>query len=334
MTYLSFNNLVYGHTYTATLMNEDYNENYSNIVELKGLKLTSTTGNYPPKIVTYPTEPFTFQEGQTNEYVLTATDLEGDNITYSLLENLPKGMIFKEDSVIWTPVVGDVGLHKFTLVLSDGVNRDTIPLEFDVRALGTQTLSMGFSSQKLYEGDNMMINVSDENSTSDEIEVKLANYNTEEQITTKGISVGKGKYIVDFNLSAITSSDLTVSDGDTIVVVYETGQEAYFDVAFFSAKPQITDNIVPTTITDLAVKEVDSDSLVISFTVPTDAMDNGNTSKPWVYDLRYNHSDIQSEVEYVSSFSIIVNEIAEIGTTQEVKIAKSTLENFDLNAQT
>ena len=56
----------------------------------------------------------------------TATDLDGDDLTYSIIENIPGLDIFKEQGLLsWIPDESQIGTHTITIEVSDGNETDS-----------------------------------------------------------------------------------------------------------------------------------------------------------------------------------------------------------------
>jgi hypothetical protein len=73
-------------------------------------------------------------ENQTLTFTVTATDLDGDPITYSIWD-IPEGATFADQTFTWTPVDGQVGTYNVTFIASDGKTQTTQTIIITVNAI-------------------------------------------------------------------------------------------------------------------------------------------------------------------------------------------------------
>ncbi|EMI16227.1 SxtP, partial [Rhodopirellula maiorica SM1] len=76
--------------------------------------------------------PFTVSPGEQTQTQLSATDADGDNLTFSILahQSLPKVTVSPQGLLTFSPTPDDVGQYQITASVSDGTASDTI--EFTV----------------------------------------------------------------------------------------------------------------------------------------------------------------------------------------------------------
>jgi hypothetical protein len=329
-----FTDLKRGHSYQLSLVNVSTDNQYSHKVMLSSVKYLSPDGNNPPVVQNFSGKPYLFKEGKMIGYSVKAIDPEGGVVSYSILENMPKAMFLINDSLKWCPQVGDAGNYRFHLVVSDGNNNDTLLIKCDVMECYRKPVKVEFPTANLFEADNMFVSITDEYSDSQEIPVKLMNKRTRDSISIKAYRTDEGKFTGNFQLSYQRRSLLPVSDGDTIYAIYIKDNTVYWNYAYYNKTPQIVDHIAPGTISDLKAIDLNSDSLLLVFTVPSDQMDNGTVTSPWVYDIRYSYTNLNSEDVFLKSLNLENYEVGKYGTKDTVVILKKTLYDFDKNSCT
>jgi len=87
-------------------------------------------------------------EGSLLEFQVSATDLDGDPITYSV-QDLPDGATFQNQTFTWTPTASDVGDHQLTFIASDGSLSDSEEIVITVRLDEEITLKIRFNTNKV-----------------------------------------------------------------------------------------------------------------------------------------------------------------------------------------
>jgi hypothetical protein len=302
-TVLKFNELIPGHRYVIRAVNFNTLFGYSAVATLPEFAFNRSQGNKSPVWAGAPYKQFRFKEYRMNRYGLDIVDPEGSPVNLEFVENLPKTMILKGDSVLWYPNPGDKGVYSFHAIASDGINRDTILLSMLVDPISQEDVSLTFPSSNLYEADMMFLQIEDHQSDLDSIRFTLMNWNTRDSAVLYAQRTGAGKYISSFELSFERRSEFSVHDGDTIVAFYTKDASEYAAFAFFNVNPQVIDNIPPDNITDLRISPIDgTKKVMLIFTVPYDRLGNNSIlSNPWVYELRYNFLNLTTEDDYEES---------------------------------
>ncbi|RBW51404.1 putative Ig domain-containing protein [Marinobacter sp. F3R11] len=86
--------------------------------DIQDFSLQVTTGNQSPVIESIPSTAT--RAGQPYYYTVSATDADGDSLTYSLTQ-APVGMVISSaGQVSWTPTTEQVGAHGVTISVTDG----------------------------------------------------------------------------------------------------------------------------------------------------------------------------------------------------------------------
>lgn len=275
---VSFREVSPGHKYSLSAVNYGSENGYSKKTTLPDFIFNRATGNLAPVWSGAPYNQFRFRECEIARYGLNISDPEGRPVTLKFLENLPKSMLLKNDSIIWGPNIGDKGIYTFHAVISDEINSDTVMLQLMEAPFTSDEVSISFPTKNLYEGDNMFINVEDYETSADSLLISLLNYRTLndsilDSTQLKAYRVANGKFMASFDLSIKKRFDtnIEIGNGDTIIAIYRKGQEEYVSYAIYDSIPQIIDNKAPDAVNDLKVYPVDkSGNIMLTFTVPKD----------------------------------------------------------------
>ncbi len=327
-----FTGLIRGDEYQVECYNVNTEGEYSSTTILSDVVVEAEKGKNTPKMDNYQ-DKYEFREGSYSGFPIEVSDLDGDEVSYSIIENMPKTMELQNDSLVWCPQIGDAGSYDFHLVLTDGTNSDTLELNMSVKNCAAKSVDLQFASRELYESDNMFVTVHDESKDDATLHVVLMNGSTGDTVGVTGYNVGGNDFIAYFQVSETRRSALSVSDGDSIVAVYGSGTTAYLNYAIYNATPQITDNVPPSAITDLKAYDYNRDSVMLVFTVPADTRDDDATEyDPWVYDVRYSYSDITSEETYVASLNFEKYDVKESGSIDTVYLKKDLIDSYDVNS--
>jgi PKD repeat protein len=88
----------------------------------KTVTITVTKPNSPPVLATIGDK--SIAENQLLTFTISATDPDGDTITYSA-GGLPSGASLTDQTFTWTPTVGQAGRYEVTFTASDGQAQDS-----------------------------------------------------------------------------------------------------------------------------------------------------------------------------------------------------------------
>ncbi len=102
--------------------------------------ITVVAGNHPPVLA--PAGPFSVQETSSLTFVLSATDADGDSLTFELTP-LPDGATFAGAQFAWTPAVGQAGNYVLHATVRDpfgGTDTETISIAVSYLPGGTDSL--------------------------------------------------------------------------------------------------------------------------------------------------------------------------------------------------
>jgi len=259
--------------------------------------LNSGLRNNPPYFEMYPDSTWIFIEGTTSEYALSASDADGDALTYGIVEDT-LGMTLDGDNVSWTPTAGQTGVFDIQFTVTDGSAYDTVHQYMIVYNEQQMRIALSFSSVNLYESDNMFIKVKNYHQTGNEVNITLTNLTTSGQTEVSCRKVNDFDFIGQFKLSFPGRSELPVNNGDTIEASYSYGDSLYTAKACYDSLPQPSDVTPPAQINDLAVVNLGHNTIELVWTA------TGNdqyTGKAYRYDIRYHFDTIATEDDYLVS---------------------------------
>ncbi len=142
-----------------------------------------------------PISNATVEVGENLNFTITASDVDGDNLTYSA-SCLPAGATLNNESGFfnWTPTTGQEGVYNITFNVSDGMFNDSETANISVikKSSSTENNSMNLSG-RVY--DNRLRESS-----------PAGVFGNDSYIDVGGMSTGRYRDIMWFNLSGYTSS--------------------------------------------------------------------------------------------------------------------------------
>jgi hypothetical protein len=100
----------------------------------KTITITVNNVNRPPVLVTIGNK--SVNENSTLSFSISATDADGDPITYSA-QNLPSGATFVGQTFSWTPNYNQAGSYQVTFIASDGLLQDSETITINVYSADT-----------------------------------------------------------------------------------------------------------------------------------------------------------------------------------------------------
>ena len=98
-------------------------------------------------------------EGGSLSFTISATDVDGDAITYSAT-GLPTGASFSSQSFSWTPGYDQAGTHEVTFTASDGEAQDSETITITVANMNRAPVLASISDQAVNEADVLSFGIS------------------------------------------------------------------------------------------------------------------------------------------------------------------------------
>ncbi len=229
------------------------------------ITVTSTTTNAAPVLSAIGGK--STQENQRLAFSISATDTDGDSITYSA-SNLPSGASFSGQNFAWTPGYDQAGNHQVTFVASDGRDQDSEAVTIVVTNTNRPPSLSNIGDRSVDEESLLTFTVSGSDPDDDSLAYSASSLPSGATFTSGRFSwtpaAGQtGSYDVTF-----VASDGQLQDTETItVVVVEVGPDNTAPVVA-RRSPEATsiqvpvNNLVKLHVTD-AGRGVDPASVVI-----------------------------------------------------------------------
>ncbi|MBI9031714.1 carboxypeptidase regulatory-like domain-containing protein [bacterium] len=237
--------------------------------------------------------------------ILSANDLDSNNLSF-YLNNAQAGMSIVGSNFNWTPSPEQNGYYIQEIVVSDGVNQDTLQQQIFVYTEEQAEIKVDFSSFNLYEDDNMYIKISNLFCEDDTQTVNIRNNRTNQVAAVTCRRVNKFEYIGKFSLSVVNRTSIEVTDGDAITANYDYNGTSYSNRSIYDSNPQPSDEIAPSAIADLTAEALSGNRVKLSWTAPGD---DGNVGNAYKYDLRYSFTNISNDESYLTAnlISSVIN---------------------------
>lgn len=157
-------------------------------------------------------------------FTATATDPEGDPLTYSLdATSLGQGMTIGSSTGIfsWTPGENQDGVHTVSITVSDGVNTDEETISITINEVNTSPTLANVSNQTIMEGEKLELTFV---ATDDDLPANTFTYSLD------AISVGKGMSVnVSTGLFSWTPGNDDAGAHDVMVTVSDGSASASVD---------------------------------------------------------------------------------------------------------
>ncbi len=273
---------------------------YSQRSNVVNFVITNAKGNNPPYFNMDKDSAFVFVVEENKDFYLQAEDTDGDDLTFSIVDNALM-IDIQGNQLSWTPTYDDKGVHHISLVVSDGLDTDTISQRLIVYTQEQVMVSLAFNSVNLYELDNKFIIIRNFKNSEDIQYVTLTNLRTQQETEIACRRVNEFEYKGQIFLSYKNRSEIPVQDGDTIQAKYVYDDYEYSAYAYYSSNPQPVDNIPPGEITDLSVERLLANQVLLRWTATGN---DGDEGRAYLYDIRYDYQPIETEAVYFTAHMI------------------------------
>jgi len=317
----------------ATYSNEDDNSSFeSNSVNV--IFSSSSKDNNVPYFTMKPDSIFTFVVGEFKEYEFSAFDLDGDALTYDIIDK-PAEMSIIGDKFNWSPLEDDMGVYNLKFTVTDGIAIDSIYKELIVYNETQTEIELLFSSRNLYKDDILFVKVSNLLDTASTAVASYINPFTNEAIQVALRRADEFNYIGRVNLpdfptnSPIPPYDPINYEDYPIVLSYTYEGVTYTTSAFFNPNPQGVDTTPPADITDLVATKLPDNKVLLKWTAQGD---DGSFGEALYYGLKYNYTGILNESDYSNATTIgQINYPSVAGSTDSTIIDLTQLLNSSGN---
>lgn len=106
--------------------------------------------------------------GQTLTFTVTATDPNGDPLTFSAA-GLPTGATFSNQTFTWTPASDQIGVHQVTFTVTDGSAEDSETITITVERQNAAPVLVGIGGKNASENQTITFTISATDADSDAI---------------------------------------------------------------------------------------------------------------------------------------------------------------------
>ncbi|MBV7328603.1 hypothetical protein KFU94_10140 [Chloroflexi bacterium TSY] len=272
-----------------------------------GVRFTkSTVTNTPPVLAPIPNQ--TVNEGENLSVTLTASDADGDNLTFTS-SNLPTGAILANTgttsaTLTWQTDFNDAGVYVVDVMVEDQgtppasasssltitVNDVNAPPVFDLAGL---TLTIN-------EGDVTTTTLTASDADGDNLTFTSSNLPTGASLANTGTTSATLTWQTDFNDAGVYVVDIMVEDQGTppasassslTITVNDVNTPPVFDLAGLT----LTINEGDVTTTTLTASDADGDNLTFtSLNLPTGAnlANTGTTSATLTWQTDFNDAGV------------------------------------------
>jgi len=151
-------NLSYNTTYTITIGTEAEDLAGNNLEAVYSWNFTTAPYNNPP--ILSPIGNKTVNEGNLLEFTVSASDPDGDNLTYAV-SNLPEGASFVNQTFRWTPSYDQAGTYEVTFSVEDGRGgKDTETIFIIVKDVNRAPILAPIGNKTVDEGSLLEFTIS------------------------------------------------------------------------------------------------------------------------------------------------------------------------------
>ena len=239
------------------------------------LARTSATDNTPPVFTSTPSEQIAFWF--TYSYEITATDADGDPISYSLLTDLPRGASFDPETRVleWVPNFSHLGFHSIVLQADDGKGGTALQayvLEVTVPTNDDPPLhNIFFPEPDPNEPPEFTTTPPEQVILGEEYTYDAQAIDADEDPLTYSLLVAPENAQIDRNSGVITWNPTTEDIGTVTIVLQVADGKGGVDVQAYQLEinnpPQ--ENFL--TINDVTITEGDSETSLAEITVSLNA---------------------------------------------------------------
>jgi hypothetical protein len=156
-------------------------------------------------------------EGQSLSFTVSATDADGDPITYSV-QNSPTEATFVNQIFTWTPTSGQAGIYLVRFIADDGQSQASQTVIITVNSVNRPPVLAAIGNKSVDEGQSLSFTVSATDADNDLVAYSVQNLPTGASFANRVFTwtpnySQAGTYSVIFS-----ASDGTASDSQTITI--------------------------------------------------------------------------------------------------------------------
>ncbi|HEY5503853.1 MAG TPA: putative Ig domain-containing protein, partial [Sedimentisphaerales bacterium] len=208
-------------TYQVTFIASDGNAQGSETITITVSIVGST--NRPPVLAAIGNK--SVNENSTLSFSISATDADGDPITYSA-QNLPSGATFVGQTFSWTPDYNRAGTYQVTFIASDGKAQDSKTITITVNNVNRPPVLATIGNKSINEKSTLSFSISATDADSDPITYSAQNLPSGATFVGQTFSwtpdyIRAGTYQVTF-----IASDGQAQDSKTITITVNKANQA------------------------------------------------------------------------------------------------------------
>ncbi|MHC4213354.1 MAG: putative Ig domain-containing protein [Planctomycetota bacterium] len=271
-------------------------------------QITITVNNVNRDPVLASISDTSVNEIESLNLALSATDADGDTITYSS-PDLPSGAVLSGSSFTWTPGYAQAGSYTVTFTASDGTAQDSEQVSITVNNVNRTVVLDEIGGKSTYADDSLDFTVSATDPDGDTIIYSASNMPTGATFTNRVFSWTPennqaGSYSVLFS-----ASDSLLSDSETVTIVVTA------------------DNSAPVVTT--CSPEADAVQVVLNSMVSLHIIDSGKGVNPASVTIKLNGNTIYTgdTAKYTSAYGNCYR--AGTGSDYQYNYQQTTMFDFD-----
>lgn len=186
--------------------------------DIEGLTITVNNVNRDPLLA--PIGNKVVNEGQTLSFTVSATDPDGDILSYSI-SGLPSDAVFNQNTFTWTPSYNQAGSYNVTFTVSDGSASDFETVVITVQKINRAPVLDAIGDKSVSENETLSFSITAIDPDGDQIEYFAQNLPvgallTQNIFTWTPAAGQAGTYQVSF-----VASDGQAGDSETITITVD-----------------------------------------------------------------------------------------------------------------
>ncbi len=221
------------------------------------------------------------QENQTLSFSVSATDADGDSLTYSA-SGLPSGAGFSSQSFSWTPSYDQSGTHEMTITVSDGSAQDSETISISVTNVNRAPTLNSVGSQSTQEETLLTFTLAGSDPDGDTVTYSASGLPSGATLSGNTFSWIPSSSQVGSHSATFAVSDGDLQDTETVTLTVTAGAADETAPVVSQSTPKANaiqvplNNLMTLHITDTG-KGVDAESVIIR--VDGNVIYQGNTSE-------------------------------------------------------
>jgi PKD repeat protein len=270
--------------------------------------------------------PQTVTEGQTLEFGMHATDIDGDSIILSALDVPPNATLIDSGngagSFLFMPDFTQSRLYTVTFIASDGSLADSQVVEITVTEFGNHAPELdSIGPQAVIEGGTLELRLHALDVDADPIILDTLNVPINVVFVDSGDGAGSFIFTPDFTQAGIYSVTFIASDGSLA-----DSETVEITVTEFGNNPPELDSIGPQTVLEGSTLEfrihaidLDADSIILDTAdVPLNAtfIDSGNGAGSFAFTPGFTQAGVYYVTFIASDGSLADSQVVEMTVTE------------------